>query len=112
MISDILTDICTQTVFLARDSNTIHLWVLKGTDVCYEKQRIEDATSLMQKVFQLAFTILRSAIIRDSSNNSFLNAFEISNVVSFSNSPLFSALKATISFVYHPQKPVKYLRRF
>ena len=52
MISDILTDICTQTVFLALDSNTINVWVLKGTDVYYEKQRIGDATSLMEMVFQ------------------------------------------------------------
>ena len=29
MISDILSDICAQTVFLALDSNTINLWVLK-----------------------------------------------------------------------------------
>ena len=28
MISDILTDICTQTVFLALESNTINLWFL------------------------------------------------------------------------------------
>ncbi len=51
-ISDITTDMRTQTVFLALEGATINLWLLKGEDVHFEKKTIEDATLLVKKAFE------------------------------------------------------------
>ena len=51
-ISDILTDLCTQTVFVALESNTIYLWLLKGIDIHFNKECIKEATLLMEKAFE------------------------------------------------------------
>ncbi|KAL9954570.1 hypothetical protein ACROYT_G042126 [Oculina patagonica] len=51
-ITDILTGISTQTVFIALESNRINLWVLTGTDIHFQKKSIEDASSLMKKAFK------------------------------------------------------------
>ena len=51
-LADILSEIPTQTVFIALKGNTINLWVLMGTDVHFEKKCIEDASSLMKNAFK------------------------------------------------------------
>ena len=51
-MSEILTDTGTQTVFVALESNTINLWLLKGTYVQFEKTTIENPTLLMEKAFK------------------------------------------------------------
>ena len=50
--ADILSEIPTQTLFIALKGNTINLWVLMGTDVHFEKKSIEDVSSLMKNVFK------------------------------------------------------------
>ena len=51
-ISDILTDICTQTVFIAMANDTVHLWLLKDKEVYFEEKSIEDATLLVEKAYK------------------------------------------------------------
>ena len=51
-ISNVLSEITTQTVFIALESNTINLWLLMGTDVHFEKKSTEDATLLMKMAFK------------------------------------------------------------
>lgn len=41
MVSDILTDLCTQTVFVALEGNAIYLWLLMGTNIHFKKECIE-----------------------------------------------------------------------
>ena len=50
-LADILSEIPTQTVFIALQGNTINLWVLDGADVHFEKKCIEDVSSLMKIAF-------------------------------------------------------------
>ena len=49
---DILSDTYTQTVFVALESNTINLWLIKGTDVHFNKKIIDDVTLLVERVFK------------------------------------------------------------
>ncbi len=51
-IFDVLTGLCTQTLFIVLESNTIYLWLLKGTDVHFEKRSIENVNLLKEKVFK------------------------------------------------------------
>ena len=50
--TDVLSEISTQTVFIALESNTVNLWVLTGTEVHFEKTSIEDVSLLMENAFQ------------------------------------------------------------
>ena len=40
------------TVFMALESNTIYLWIIKGTETYFQKKTIEDATLLIQKALK------------------------------------------------------------
>ena len=51
-ISDIFTDMCTQTVFVALESNRINLWVLKDTDVHFATRSLKHATLLVEKTYK------------------------------------------------------------
>ncbi len=51
-ISDLFCDTTTQTVFIALERNTINLWIIKGTEIHFERKDIEDVTSLMDKTFK------------------------------------------------------------
>ena len=61
--ADILDEIPTQTVFIALEDNTIHLWVLKGADVSFERKSIADVTSLMKNAFKLVLVSMVNARI-------------------------------------------------
>jgi len=50
--ADVLSEIPTQTVFIALQGNIVNLWLLIGTDVHFEKTSIEDVTSLMENSFK------------------------------------------------------------
>ena len=50
--ADILSEIPTQTLFIAVKGNTINLWVLMGTDIHFEKKSIEDVSLLMENAFK------------------------------------------------------------
>ena len=51
-LADILSEIPTQTVFIALTGNTISLWVLNGADVHFEKKSIGDDCSLLKNAFK------------------------------------------------------------
>ncbi|KAL9952380.1 hypothetical protein ACROYT_G039630, partial [Oculina patagonica] len=51
-ISDIFSAMDTQTVFVALERDTINLWVLKDTDVHFEKKIMDDVPSLVKMAFK------------------------------------------------------------
>ena len=50
--ADILSEVPTQTLFVAVEGNTINLWLLMGSEVHFEKKSIEDVSSLMKNAFK------------------------------------------------------------
>ena len=51
--ADALSEISTQTVFIALNGNTINLWVLMSADVYFEKKSIPDVSSLTENAFKV-----------------------------------------------------------
>ena len=51
-ISSMMSDTSAQIVFVALDTNNIYSWVLKGTDVLFNKETIDDVTLLVKKTLE------------------------------------------------------------
>ena len=63
-ISDMLSQISTQTVFVALESDTIHLWIVrKGENVQFRQKKVEreDAVTFLECLRQNAFKEIRGA---------------------------------------------------